>query len=217
MTGGSKATATATSAIKAPEGFVTDTAIATVSTSGGLAGLAAGGVGAFIAATIQVLRDIFRHEKPYGEQGSDAGGVGTVTNKTETKMHQMRTLAEGKTNSADDVEQPQRILPPNEEYVDSQGITHKISFAYDNNHLIKYDEASNGVIKNYFYDNENHLKAVYESADNENGYTEVLYDGDGNKKAYGIEDEQGFTTYYDENNNAINANKFEEIYDKLLE
>ena len=217
LTGGSKATAVATSAVKVPEGFVADTVVATASTSGGLAGLAAGGVGAFIAATIQVLRDIFRHEKPYGEQGGEAGGVGTTTNKTESKMHQMRVLAEGETTSADDVEQPQRILPPNEEYVDSQGITHKISFAYQNNHLIKYDDASNGVVKSSFYDNENHLKAVFESSANENGCTEVLYDGDGNKKAYGIEDEDGFMTYYDENNNPINVEKFEEINDKLLE
>ena len=127
LTGGSKVTAIASSAIKTQEGFVADTAIATASTSGGLVGLAAGGVGAFIAATIQVLRDIFRHEKSYGEQGGEAGGAGSATNKTEAKMHEMRVLAEGKTFQAEEVEQPQQPaeLPTDGDYdegvYDSEG------------------------------------------------------------------------------------------------
>ena len=225
LTGGSKATAQAVGIGKTPEGFVADTVVATASTSGGLAGLAAGGVGAFIAATIQVLRDIFRHEKPYGKQGGEAGGVGTTTNKTESKMHQMRVLAEGETTSADDVEQPQRpvILPPDESYVDENGIELKVIYSnYNNKIIIKNDIASDDneqyTNKHTYLDENNNTKIIMDDFITDNSETEIIYDANGNKKASRTSDyDTGKETYFDENGNEIDENTYFGIFNKLLE
>ena len=225
LIGGSKATVSASSVLKTQEGFVADNVVATASTSGGLAGLAAGGVGAFIAATIQVIRDIFRHEKPYGKQGGEAGGTGSTTNKTESKMEQMRVLAEGETTPSDDVEQPQRpvILPPDESYVDENGIEHKVIYSnYNNKIIIKNDIAGDDneqyTNKHTYLDENNNTKLIMDDFITDNSETEIIYDANGNKKASRTSDyDTGKETYFDENGNEIDENTYFRIFNKLLE
>lgn len=53
-------------------------------------GIGTGIIGALTGFAIQVLRDIFRHEKSYGSQENNTG---SVSNKTETMMRKMEELA----------------------------------------------------------------------------------------------------------------------------
>lgn len=55
---------------------------------------AAGGlaVGAAVGAGVEMVHQANRKEKAYGEQGGTEGGDGSVTNKTEAKMHAIGTM-----------------------------------------------------------------------------------------------------------------------------
>jgi len=73
---------------------VSSTASATVHTGAKGIGFAGGlAAGAVIGAGAEILHQANRKEKAYGEQGGVEGGQGSVTNKTEAKMHQIQTSA----------------------------------------------------------------------------------------------------------------------------
>ena len=97
-TGAKTAIATTTQVVNGVK--TTATATAKVSASGiGLAGgLVAGGA---IGAGAEIIYQANRKEKAFGEQGGPEGGEGSVTNKTEAKMHDVGTLAAEAMESGD--------------------------------------------------------------------------------------------------------------------
>ncbi|MCM1010418.1 MAG: hypothetical protein NC390_06040 [Fusobacterium sp.] len=92
----------------------TATVVSHVGSSG--IGLASGlGVGAAIGAGVEMLHQANRKEKAYGEQGGAEGGEGSVTNKTEAKMHELGTkhaeaMETGDLPSAKPIEDPWKKL-----------------------------------------------------------------------------------------------------------
>jgi len=68
------------------------TAVSHVGASG--IGVAGGfGIGAAVGAGVEMLHQANRKEKAFGEQGGPEGGEGSVTNKTEAKMHEVGMMA----------------------------------------------------------------------------------------------------------------------------
>ncbi len=88
----------------------TATATAKVGSSGiGLAGGFVAGVA--IGAGAEIIHQANRKEKAFGEQGGPEGGEGSVTNKTEAKMHDVGTMAAEAMESGD-VPSPKPIEDP---------------------------------------------------------------------------------------------------------
>lgn len=86
----------------------TATAIAKSSVSAGLPGLVTGAV---IGAGVEIVHQANRKEEAFGEQGGAEAGEGSVTNKTEAKMHKLGTMAaeameEGDVPSPPPIENP---------------------------------------------------------------------------------------------------------------
>lgn len=79
---------TATKVVNGVETSVTATARVGASGIGLAGGLVAG---AAIGAGVEMIHQANRKEKAFGEQGGTEGGEGSVTNKTEAKMHELGT------------------------------------------------------------------------------------------------------------------------------
>lgn len=89
------------SVLGAPRGSASATAISpdgvvarATATIGGAASLVTGSaIGVGSGLTVGIIQAANRKEKPYGVQGGAEGGQGSVTNKTEARMHELGTTA----------------------------------------------------------------------------------------------------------------------------
>lgn len=84
--GAKTVTTTATAVAEGVSATASSTVRVGASGVGGLGGLVAG---AAIGAGAEIVHQANRKEKAYGEQGGTEGGQGSVTNKTEAKMHEL--------------------------------------------------------------------------------------------------------------------------------
>lgn len=111
-TGAKTAIATTTQVVNGVETSVTATAKASASGIGLAGGLIAG---VAVGAGVEMIHQVNRKEKAFGEQGGLEGGEGSVTNKTEAKMREVGTKAteaieNGETPSPKPLEDPFKNL-----------------------------------------------------------------------------------------------------------
>lgn len=90
--GKAKATASASATTIAGGAAATATSTVTAAASNLATGVVGGMLGGMVGTAAELIHQTNRKEKPFGEQGGAEGGQGSVTNKTEAKMHEVGTL-----------------------------------------------------------------------------------------------------------------------------
>jgi len=169
------------------------TASATAHTGASGIGLTSGlAAGALIGAGAEILHQANRKEKAYGEQGGVEGGHGSVTNKTEAKMHQIETAANpasGETKSADELP-PLPSQPAENETISSSKTDSTMEQMPDGSIVVRengkfvsrykeVEEGETGETETHYMNEAGKTIAVEKPVDNGEKISYKYYDGEG--------------------------------------